>query len=84
MDDATRALLLQRMSSQGGLISLDQTREIGLSRSDVQVAQRRSLLTRVGPHVYASPAAPRTLDFGRTLALLACPGALLRHRLRAA
>jgi len=80
MDAATRALLLQTMSSQSGLISLDQTREIGLSRSDVQVAQRRSLLTRVGPQVYASPAAPRTLDFSRTLALLACPGALLSHR----
>jgi very-short-patch-repair endonuclease len=69
------------MSTQQGLISLDQMRGIGLSRSDVQVAQRARLLIRVGPQVYASPAAPRTLDFGRTLALLACPGgALLSHQ----
>jgi very-short-patch-repair endonuclease len=80
MDTATRTLLLQTMSSQHGLSSLDQMREIGLSRSDIQVAQRGGLLTRVGPQVYASPAAPRTLDFGRTLALLACPGALLSHQ----
>ncbi len=80
MNLQTKDAMLATMSRQHGLISLDQLRGAGLDRSDVQGAQRQRMLTRVGPSVYGSPAAPRTLDFNRTLAILACPGALLSHR----
>ena len=45
----------------------------------MQVMQRQRLLVRVGPGVYASPAAQPTIDHRRTLAILACPDAVLSH-----
>lgn len=81
MNDTTKQQLVATMSAQHGLVSLDQLRGLGVTRSDIQVAHRQRWLERVGPRVYGTPAAPPTLDWQRTFALLAAgPAVMLSHR----
>src|SRR5688572_26503981 len=80
MEPVVRESLLSLLQQQFGLASLPQMRELGVTRSDLQAARRQRLLERVAPSTWASPAAPRSFDFARMLALLACPDAMLSHR----
>ena len=79
MDPDATNRVLALMGAQYGLVNLEQIRSAGIDREQMRTLQRHRLIERVGPKVYASPAAPQTLDFHRTLAMLACPDAVLSH-----
>lgn len=79
MDALVKDRVLALMATQHGLISTEQLHRVGVDRNALQVMQRQRLLVRVGPGVYASPAAHPTIDHRRTLAILACPDGVLSH-----
>jgi hypothetical protein len=70
-----------RMRKQHGLISLDQLIQLGVSRAQLRTAVRQGWLAPAGPRVYRSPAAPESLNFQRSLGLLALGSlAVISHR----
>ena len=69
------------MARQHGVISGVQLDRLGAGRSTVRMAVRNGWLALVAPGVYASTAAAVTVDYRRTLGLLALgPDAVVSHR----
>jgi very-short-patch-repair endonuclease len=69
------------MARQHGVISGAQLDRLGAGRSAVRTAVRNGWLALVAPGVYASTAAAITVDYRRTLGLLALgPDAVVSHR----
>jgi very-short-patch-repair endonuclease len=76
--------MLALLGAQHGVISAQQLDDVGMSPGQLRTAVRNGWLERVAPSVYASPAAPRSVDFGRTLGLLALGGETVVSHLGAA
>jgi very-short-patch-repair endonuclease len=73
--------ITQLMARQHGVINGAQLDGFGVSRSTLRTAVRNGWLARVAPGVYASTAAAVTLDYRRTIGLLALgPDAVISHR----
>jgi very-short-patch-repair endonuclease len=69
------------MAQQHGVISGVQLDRLGASRGTIRTAVRNGWLMLVAPGVYASTAAAVTVDYRRTLGLIALgPDAVVSHR----
>ena len=69
------------MARQHGVISGAQLDRLGAGRSSIRTAVRNGWLLHAAPGVYASTAAAITVDYRRTLGLLALgPDAVVSHR----